>query len=208
MKYLQCGWIPTRFGRKKLTYRVVDDEEMGTQDGRTEFAKGEVIITVRKSVHEKATWGDGRSRMTLAHELAHGVLHYDVPMYRAYGAAGTTELSERNAAASAEHQAKVFASAFLIHDEFASTLRSVDDISAEFGVSLEAAGICFERLTERTQAKEHVRQVNERFQTDMRPPAHQPSYSEEACRECRNTTLLPIPFGLLCLTCGYHESAE
>src|SRR5262249_6793715 len=155
---------------------------------------------------EKANWGDGRARMTLAHELAHGVLHYGVPMYRASGASGTTELSRTNAAASAEHQAKVFASAFLIHDEVASTLRSALDISTEFIVSLEAAEICSERLNERARSKEYVRRANERFQAEMRPPPSQPNCSEKPCPECKNLTLMQIPFGLLCLTCGYHES--
>jgi hypothetical protein len=33
IKCMQSGWIPTRHGRKKLTYRVVDDEELGTKTG-------------------------------------------------------------------------------------------------------------------------------------------------------------------------------
>jgi hypothetical protein len=208
IKCLQSGWIPTRYGRKKLTYRLVDDEDLGTKDGRTEFAGSEVIITIKRSVHDRAFWGDGRSRMTLAHELAHGVLHSGVPMYRATGASGTTELSRITAAASAEHQAKVFASAFLIHDEVVVTLRSPADVSEQFLVSLEAAEICFERVTERERAKEHIRQVNERFQGDMQPRQQQHlAYSEKRCPECQRQMLL-ISFGFLCFQCGYSDNSE
>jgi hypothetical protein len=208
IKCLQSGWIPTRYGRKKLVYRVIDDEALGTKDARTEFADGLVTITVKRSVHDRAIWGDGRSRMTLAHELAHGVLHFGVPMYRATGAAGATELSDTNAAGSAEHQAKVFASAFLIDNDVASTLPSPAEISTEFGVSLEAAEICFEQLTEKARAKEHVRQANERFQGDMRPQEQQQlAYADRACPECQSS-MLRISFGLLCLECGYSENSE
>ncbi|MBN8955606.1 MAG: ImmA/IrrE family metallo-endopeptidase [Rhizobiales bacterium] len=208
VKCLQSGFIPTRFGKKILIYKVVDDKELGTKDARTDFEDGKVVITVKRSVHDKANWGDGRSRMTLAHELAHGVLHYGVTMYRSAGASGTTALSQINAARSAEHQAKVFASAFLIDDEVAATFDSAQEVSTEFLVSLEAAEICWSRVMEKKSSKEYIRELNESFQADTQPVRHQFSYSEKACPECQNPTLIPIGVGLLCHTCGYHETAE
>ena len=55
-------------GRKELVYEIVDDEQMERDDGKTEFLENKVIISAKRSVHQKALWGDGRSRMTLAHE--------------------------------------------------------------------------------------------------------------------------------------------
>jgi Zn-dependent peptidase ImmA (M78 family) len=128
-------------------------------------------------------------------------------MYRSTGASGTTDLSRLSAAESAEHQAKVFASAFLIHEGVVVTLASPAEISEQFGVSLEAAEISFERVKERERAKEHVRLTNERFQADMQPPEQQLAYFERVCPECQRS-MLRISFGLLCLECGYSENSE
>jgi Zn-dependent peptidase ImmA (M78 family) len=179
---------------------------MGDKDGRTDFIDETVVITVKRSIHEKALWGDGRSRMTLAHELAHGVLHYGVTMYRASSASGTTLLSRINAAESAEHQAKVFAAAFLIDDEVARKLTTPEEISLEFGVSLEAAQICFERLAdeaERVQSAERVKRSNEIFQDRMRRHSEPAlSYLEDPCGTCGSVTLIPMGVKALCHKCG------
>ena len=47
--------------------------------------------------------------MTLAHELAHAVLHHSARMFRVVGATGLTDLASEAAHTSGEHQAKVFA---------------------------------------------------------------------------------------------------
>ena len=205
IRCLESGWIPTRYGRKKLIYNIVDDVEMDGGDGRTEFTRDAVIISVKRSVHEKATWGDGRSRMTLAHELAHGVMHYGATMFRRSDAAGTTSLSKTSAAESAEHQAKIFASAFLIHDEVAATLASPEEISTEFLVSMEAAKICFVRLTEaaeRALAAERVRRSNEAFQAAMRTPVKAIAFTGDFCGFRGHATLIPVGAKFLCFTCG------
>lgn len=178
---------------------------MGGKDGRTEFTRDAVIISVKRSVHDKALWGDGRSRMTLAHELGHGVMHYGVPVFRESAAAGTTRLSRSNAAGSAEHQAKIFASAFLIDDQVAATLTSAEEISLEFGVSLKAAEICFARLrdaTDREGSAERVRRSNEAFQASMRKPVQEIKYTGDICGVCGEATLIPIGIKLLCNNCG------
>jgi Zn-dependent peptidase ImmA (M78 family) len=200
---LQSGWILTDQGRKKLIYRVLDDPEMGDDDGKTEFADGCVIISVKKSIHEKALFGDGRSRMTLAHELAHGVMHLGAPKFRAGGASGATLFSKTNALESAEHQAKIFAAAFLIHDDQASELESAEDISTEFGVSLQAAEIAFERLArekDRSAAAERVMRMNKELQL-FSSPAAQPKYLDEPCIGCGERTVVIVGVKLLC-KCG------
>jgi len=65
--------------------------------------------------------------MTLAHELGHAVLHHSAPMFRLVGAAGVSDLAQEGAHTSAEHQAKVFAAAFLIHYEDAAKMRNAQE---------------------------------------------------------------------------------
>jgi hypothetical protein len=211
IRCLESRQILTRRGRKKLVYNVVDDVSMDGRDGKTEFTKDSVIISVKRTVHQMALWGDGRARMTLAHELGHGVMHYGATLYRNSNAVGATELSRTSAHESAEHQAKVFASAFLIDDEVAASLSSPEEISTEFLVSLEAAEICFERLTEEAEhalSAERIRLSNEDFQERMRiADKRQLSqkelhYTGDFCTMCGNATLIPMGIKLLCHTCG------
>jgi hypothetical protein len=124
IRCLQSGQILTRRGRKNLVYNVLDDALMGDADGKTEFASDTVAISIKRRVHQKALWGDGRARMTLAHELGHGAMHYGAILFRNTNATGATELSRTSPWESAEHQAKVFASAFLIDDKVAATFSS------------------------------------------------------------------------------------
>jgi hypothetical protein len=202
---LQSGSILTDQGRKTLRYRVVDDQEMMREDGKTEFADDAVIITVKRSVHDKALFGDGRSRMTLAHELAHGMMHVGAPKFRVAGASGATRFSRTNALESAEHQAKVFASAFLIHDKQAAELHSAEEISTEFGVSLQAAEIAFERVNrekERSAAVARVMRMNDEVKQRVSNPATAPKYLDEPCVGCGQRTVSIVGVKLLCL-CGH-----
>jgi Zn-dependent peptidase ImmA (M78 family) len=75
--------------------------------------------------------------------------------HRPGGASGPTTLSKINASESAEHQAKVFASAFLIDDKGAAELESPLEIATEFLVSLAAAEICYERILNLLQISGH-----------------------------------------------------
>jgi hypothetical protein len=189
-------------GRKNLIYKIIDDEEMEKVDGKTEFAGETVTISIRRSVHQQASFGDGRARMTLAHELAHGVMHYGAAKFRQAGATGATEISKTNAYESAE-QAKVFAASLLIHDDHAATLSTPEEISEEFVVSLEAAKICFKRLAdekERAISAERVRHMNEEAQARLTPSPPQLKYLDEQCA-CGKTTLIPIGIKILCHSC-------
>jgi hypothetical protein len=207
-KILQSGKIQTLHGERGLTYEVVDDHVLGDKDATTKLVNGVVIITAKRSVDQKASWGEGRARMTLAHELGHGVMHAaeGVVDNRATGTGGTTELSKTRASESAEHQAKVFASAFLIDDERALELDSPEDISTEFLVSFEAAEICYERLQakiDRAISAARVMKLNNEFQEAMRPKPKNPHYLEIPCVSCKEATLLPIGVKVLCASCGY-----
>lgn len=204
VRCLQSGFIAADDGRKSLVYKVVPDRELGDHDGRTDFGPGVVTITVKKSVHDRAFWGDGRARMTLAHELGHAVMHGGQAKFRGAGTTGMTGLSASNAFESAEHQAKVFAAAFLVDDEVAAGLHSPDEIATEFLVSVEAAEICFERISERAEralAVQRVERASGVFREDMADQRQVTRYAEGLCTRCSNPTLIPIGAKYLCDTC-------
>jgi hypothetical protein len=207
LRCLESGSVLTLYGRKKLIFVVVDDSELCDADAKTEFSKGVVTITCRRSVRDRANMGVGRDRMTLAHELAHAVLHHSVPMLRIVGAAGTTDLSKDGAHTSAEHQAKVFAAAFLIHDEDAAQMLSPAEISEQFGVSLQAAEICFSRLArkaERQQSGERVRKsADELIALLQGKQETQKTYLSDPCAACYAVALIPLGMKVLCDNCGF-----
>jgi Zn-dependent peptidase ImmA (M78 family) len=205
---LQSGWVPTERGNKKLIFDVVDDAKLGGVDGQTEFKGDDVIVTVKRSVYETARVGDGRSRMTLAHELGHAVMHCGEAKHRGTGAFGATALSQISPEESAEHQAKVFASAFLIDDKVAAELGDAVEVSVEFGVSLTAAKICLERLayeTERAESAARVLQMSEEVKIKLlgKTRADQPNYVDGMCLGCSSKTVIPIGNKLFCDTCGH-----
>lgn len=97
LRCLESGSVLTLYGRKKLVFAVVDDGELGTVDAKTEYSDGTVTITVKHRVREHAVLGVGRDRMTLAHELAHAVMHHSNTKYRKAGVAGATMLARAKA---------------------------------------------------------------------------------------------------------------
>jgi Zn-dependent peptidase ImmA (M78 family) len=223
LRILKSGSVPTIYGRKKLIFLVVDDAELGRADGKTEYSKGVVTITVKRSVHDQAIRGGVRARMTLAHELAHAVMHHSAPFLRVVGATGVAD----NTIApyeSAEHQAKVFAAAFLIHEDEATKIvacalrthrndeaaeaHATRDISTEFGVSQEAAEVAFDHLTEKLKRREsalRVRKIADQTIAAIRKAAtaRQPTFLEHPCINCTLRTLVPEGTKVRCMSCGY-----
>jgi hypothetical protein len=63
LRCLESGSVLTLYGRKKLVFVVVDDSELEDADAKTEFSKGVVTITCRRSVRERAMMGVGRDRI-------------------------------------------------------------------------------------------------------------------------------------------------
>jgi len=207
IRCIESGSVLTLYGRKKLIFVGADDSDLADADAKTEFSKGVVTITCRRTVKDRAKMGVGRDRMTLAHELAHAVLHHSVPMFRVVGAAGVTDFSEDGAHTSAEHQAKVFAAAFLIHDQDAAEMGSAIEISEQFGVSLRAAEICFDRLkrkAERQRSAERVRKSADEVITLLsQRPEKQKVYLSEPCTSCHALALIPLGMKVLCDNCGF-----
>jgi hypothetical protein len=210
LRCLQRGSVETLYGRKSLLLVVLGDEELGAVDAKTEFVGGTVTITCKRSVEQGAFFCVHRDRMTLAHELGHAIMHSGEPKYRYAGASGTTPLSETKAYESAEHQAKEFGSAFLIHDIDAAKMNSAEEIAEEFVVSLEAATICFKRLArkaERARSAARVMKIAEELKATLlgSPKPRQSSYLDVECLGCNQKTLLPNgPNNVSCDTCGFR----
>jgi hypothetical protein len=91
LKILSSDSVPTIYGRKSLIFVVADDAELGKADGKTEYSKGVVTVTVRQSIYDQAKQCVPRARMTLAHELAHAVMHHTAPFLRVVGAAAVAD---------------------------------------------------------------------------------------------------------------------
>ena len=151
---LRSGSVSTVFGVKKLEFRALPDEEVGGDDARTLVSRDAVVIQAKKSVVDRATLGVGRDRQTLAHELGHAVMHERPMMARATGAIGNNIPGYIKPYESAEHQAKVFAAGFLIIDSLATDFRTAEEISTQFGVSLESAMIFIDQREEDQRRKD------------------------------------------------------
>jgi hypothetical protein len=169
--------IWTVYGVRRLVLEIKPDEEIGEEDAVTTYTAGTVTITVKQSCWNGAKRGQVRHRQTLAHELGHSVqghaeMRADAPMARRQGAAGkyiapkdrpSTYRSAEGlpASKSAEHQAKIFAPAFLINDRIAETLSSANEIALAFGISQQSAEIYFEQLTKHRNKKASARRVRQ-----------------------------------------------
>jgi Zn-dependent peptidase ImmA (M78 family) len=120
---------------------VKSDNEMGDAEAYTEF--NPPYIAVRGSVYTMAGRKDGRSRMTLAHELGHLVMHPGAVKLRSEAAVK----SETRAFESAEWQAKRFAALFLIPDHIARLFDSSSELAECCQVSAQAARIRFDETS-------------------------------------------------------------
>jgi hypothetical protein len=204
---LKSGTIWTVRGIQRLNFQARPDNEMGRSDGSTTFARGVVTISVKQSIRESALMGDGRSRNTLAHELGHGVMHHGPEMFRRMNGNVTPKFLKPYE--SAEHQAKVFAPAFLINEQLAATLGSAEEISVQIGISLESARIYYKALTEdRERAKnaERVRRLANQLAADFRASnasnTSKIRYLQDICTVCRQPKVFPIGIKFMCDNCG------
>jgi IrrE N-terminal-like domain len=191
-------------GVQRLNFQVRPDPEMGRDDAVTSYGKGIITIAVKQSVRDQALVGDGRARQTLAHELGHAVMHDGRPMSRRSGASGNGSPKWLKAFESAEHQAKVFAPAFLINDTVSGRATSPEDISVEAGISLESANIYFEELTEHRNHEKsaaNVLRLADEFRALTTPALPKTHYLNEFCTTCGKLTVFPVGIKFMCDTC-------
>ncbi|MFY9629023.1 MAG: ImmA/IrrE family metallo-endopeptidase, partial [Methylocystis sp.] len=180
---VQSGSVLTLKREMPLRYAVAPDHSLDDH-AITEFQDDLRIITVRKSINDAAKYGDGHARMTLAHELGHAVMHSGAPKARSIIEVKRNFIKPYE---SAERQANVFASSFLIDDFRAGQLASPEEISEEFLVSLEAARICFERLHQkarREKISQEMKALAAELASGNKPEKAAPHYLETACPRC------------------------
>jgi Zn-dependent peptidase ImmA (M78 family) len=127
------------------------DLEIGDAEAYTQFNPPHIVI--RNSVYQLARKRDGRSRMTLAHELGHLVMHPGASKLRSDFPPTANKLKPYE---SAEWQANKFASLFLMPIHVIRELTSPSQISESCQVSLQAAQIRFSELGIRKQLPECI----------------------------------------------------
>ncbi len=138
-------------GVKPFCLEIVSDAALARDSGLTTYDGARVVVQIPRRIRHDAFMGHGYSRYTFGHELGHATQHLDKLMIGASmprRRVGNVTPDWIPKFRSAEHQAMVFAAAFLINDDTARRLSSADDISVQFGVSLEAARIYFEQMQE------------------------------------------------------------
>jgi hypothetical protein len=138
-------------GVKPFRFVTVADEKMPYDVGLTTYDGANILVQYPRRIRHDAFVGDGFARYTLAHELCHATHHFD----KLVRGAAMPRRSAGNVTPiwvpkfkSAEHQAMVFGAAFLINDEIGRQLNSPEEISVQFGISLQAARIYFEQVQE------------------------------------------------------------
>jgi len=58
-----------------FNYEIVSENEMGNKHGETYPSKN--LIRIREDVYDRAVAGEGRDRLTVAHEIGHLFMHED-----------------------------------------------------------------------------------------------------------------------------------
>jgi Zn-dependent peptidase ImmA (M78 family) len=199
--------IKTVFGEKRLIFRVLPDAELGHDDASTSYGlssdgRSFVKIVLKESVYREAWLGLGRARMTLAHELGHAIMHQGVRMARR--SVGNLRYASIAIYESAEHQARVFGAALLIPPEFADKFHSDEEISVEFGVSIDAAKIYLDQRQARSARRENgrrMRQFADEFSETVSPSNTNLHFLDATCLICNRRTLFSVGQKFMCKTC-------
>lgn len=129
----------------RYTFAVLDKEQMGDSHGLTD--PDQLVMLIREDVYDGANRGMGRDRFTLAHELAHLLLHGGRYLQRI----------DPNAVARPSHQkfedsewqANAFASELLMPVSVVKRYRdSAERVATAAGVSMQAARVRISVLTQ------------------------------------------------------------
>jgi hypothetical protein len=114
---------------------VCDEAEMTRRFGRGCHGMtfpDENVMHIREDVYNRARHDQGRDRLTIAHELAHLLLHSGLRFARRASASTP-------AYASSEWQANAFAGELLVSHRHVSQCRTLHDAARLFKVSVAAA---------------------------------------------------------------------
>jgi IrrE N-terminal-like domain len=154
-------------------------------------------------------WGDGRARMTIAHEVAHAALGHKGILNRSTTGSRAEMLSRL--VKRQETEAKRFAAAILAPLRLMDAAMTREQISMRFGLSLNAASIRSEQFSERERRKNGAkRELPEYFvsfmrtlETDDFAESGAPhAFVEQECQGCMQRKLISVGTKLLCTSCG------
>ncbi len=198
-------------GERRLALAIVSDRDMALDDGTTSYDGTTITISIKRTIHQRAYMGDGYARNTIAHELGHAVMHYETMTHGAKMARrtiGNKTPGWLSFFESAEHQAKVFAPAFLINEKIAKTLCSATEISVRFGISQQSAEIYFAELVaeidrprQRAELGQRMRDFAEEFKRVTTERPVEISYLNDPCTCCGRSTVFPVGHKFMCQTC-------
>jgi hypothetical protein len=125
--------VPSIFSGFYLDVR--DQAEMAEQFGTGCHGMtfpDEKVMHIREDIYQRARRGEGRDRLTLAHELAHLLLHSGQRFARRAS-------QETKPFRQSEWQANCFAGELLVSYRHIGTCQSPEDVAGLFGVSVAAA---------------------------------------------------------------------
>lgn len=124
-------FFPLMFG-EKYSFEILPKEEMGHNHGLTNPETGKIMI--REDIYDGACKGEGRDRLTIAHELGHFLLHNGITL----GLARVDENEKVPTYCDPEWQATAFAGELLMDSDIIQNM-SVPEVSRRCGVSMDAA---------------------------------------------------------------------
>lgn len=116
---------------KSFVYDICEKEIMGDNHGIT-FPDKKIML-IREDVYEGAVDGNGRDRLTIAHEFGHLHMHTNL------GLARKAADADIPAFRSSEWQANCFGGELLVSAAHIAACRDPWEASQVFGVSLDAA---------------------------------------------------------------------
>ncbi len=103
--------------KKNFIFRIVNEDDtdidMCGTEAMTIVQKDEIIVCILEEIYERARRGNGRCRFTLAHELAHVILHSSDKVVLARYKDSSLEARSYDQAYNAETQANKFAAELL-----------------------------------------------------------------------------------------------
>lgn len=193
--------IWTVLGPKPFRLEAISDDDLPDDSGLTSFNGSCILTRIRRSVRHDAMLGNGYPRFTIVHELGHATLH---TRHLMQGASmprrqlGNEKFNWIPSFQSAEHQAMVFAAAFLVNDETARSLPSADEVAIRFGMSREAARIYFEQMLEeieRPLSAERVRRMADEFKAIVgkaNTTSRTIAFLDDPCLSCGKKQLFPV----------------
>ncbi|MCU7932791.1 MAG: ImmA/IrrE family metallo-endopeptidase [Candidatus Thiodiazotropha sp. (ex Codakia rugifera)] len=130
VKFLDVGLVRVI---PEFKLEILTTAELGRAHGMT--YPDHHTIQVREDVYEAAYNGQGRDRLTLAHELGHYVLHAGI------GLARTPADENVKPYRQSEWQANAFGGELLVSADYVGQCASLFEVASRFGVTNDAAKV-------------------------------------------------------------------